>query len=131
MLPLGGTPALGSFKGFGLAVAIDILCGILSGSGFSAELEGTFSHAFGALRIDAFLPLDEFRALMDRMASRIKATPRLPGVDEIRLAGEVEHHLERRRRLEGIPLHPQVIESLRTMCRELEIEFDIEGRPSA
>ena len=125
MLPLGGTPTLGSYKGFGLAVAIDILCGVLSGSGFSAELEGTFSHAFGALRIDAFLPADEFRALMDRMASRLKATPRLSGVDDIRLAGEVEHELEQRRRVEGIPLHPQVIDSLRTMCQELGIEFDI------
>ena len=125
MLPLGGTPDMGSYKGFGLAIAIDILCGILSGSGFSGGLEGTFSHAFAALRVDSFIPIEEFKALMDAMAARIKATPRLPGVDQIRLAGEVEHELEQRRRAEGIPLHPQVIDWLRTMCRELDIEFDI------
>ena len=125
MLPLGSTHDLRDYKGYGLAVAIDVLCSVLSGGKLSGQPEGTFNHGFGALRIDAFTPVDEFRALMDRMAAHLKETPRLPGIDRIQLAGDPEHEIEERRRAEGIPLHPAVVASLRAMCQELEIEFDI------
>ncbi len=125
MLPLGSTHDLRDYKGYGLAVAIDILCSVLSGGKLSGLPEGTYNHGYGALRIDAFTPVDEFKALMDGMAEHLKATPRVPGVDRIQLAGDPEHEMEQRRRAEGIPLHPSVVESLRQMCEELEIEFDI------
>ena len=85
----------------------------------------TVQKVKAALRIDAFTPLDEFKALMDGMAAHLKATPLAPGVDRIQLAGDPEHEMEERRRAEGIPLHPIVIDSLSKMCEELEIEFDI------
>jgi len=61
LLPLGGTPTLGGYKGFGLGVLVDILCGVLSGSSASILKESipaakTTDHFFGALRIDSFLP---------------------------------------------------------------------------
>jgi LDH2 family malate/lactate/ureidoglycolate dehydrogenase len=125
MLPLGSTHDLRDYKGYGLAVAIDILCSVLSGGKLSGLPEGTYNHGYGALRIDAFTPLEEFKALMDGMAAHLKATPLAPGVDRIQLAGDPEHEMEERRRAEGIPLHPIVVDSLRKMSEELEIEFDI------
>ena len=128
LLPLGGTPLFGAYKGFGLALAVDVLSGALSGSGASAELRAPFaaSHCFAALRIDAFLPVAEFKELMDRMIETIKATPRAEGVDEIRIPGELEHALEQERRAAGVvPLHPAVLSRLRKMSEELGISYDL------
>ena len=125
ILPLGGTPEHGAYKGFGLALVVDVLCGLLSGSGASAVLKGTFSQFYGALRIDAFLPVAQFETLMGAMEQALKAAPRAEGAGELRIAGEIEGELERRRRAEGIPLHPAVVQSLRDMAKELEMDYDL------
>ncbi|MEX0786175.1 MAG: Ldh family oxidoreductase, partial [Dehalococcoidia bacterium] len=73
LLPLGGSEATSSYKGFGLALMVDVLTGALSGFVTSAEMERwRAAHAFGALRIDAFQPLDEFLNRMGGMIDAIK-----------------------------------------------------------
>jgi LDH2 family malate/lactate/ureidoglycolate dehydrogenase len=125
ILPLGGTPERGAYKGFGLALVVDILCGLLSGSGASPLLKGSFSQFYGALRIDAFLPVAGFKTLMEAMVQTLKAAPRAEGAGGLGIAGEIEGELERQRRAEGIPLHPAVVQSLRNMAHDLEIEYDL------
>src|SRR5438105_4473002 len=39
LLPLGSKPELASYKGYGLAVVVDVLCGVLSGAGYSRVLD--------------------------------------------------------------------------------------------
>ena len=127
ILPLGGTPRLGSYKGFGLTVAVDILCSTLSGGLSVPEKESgpsTVGHFFGALRIDGFMPADEFKEKMDAMIKAHHELPKAPGVDRIYLAGEVEQETERQRR-QGIPLHPSVVASLQEIAKELGIEYDL------
>ncbi len=130
ILPLGGTPLLGSYKGFGLTVVVDILCSTLSGGLSSPEREsgpstrGKANHFFGALRIDGFMPADEFKERMDAMIKAYHKLPKAPGVDRIYLAGEVEQETERQRR-QGIPLHPSVLASLQKVAKELNIEYDL------
>ncbi len=123
LLPLGGTPQTGAYKGFGLAIAVDILCRILSGSLATTQMAG--SHFFGALRIDGFMPADEFKKRMDEMIREYRALPRAAGVDRIYLPGEVEYEIEKQRRRDGIPLHPTIITSLRDLAKELGIEYDL------
>jgi LDH2 family malate/lactate/ureidoglycolate dehydrogenase len=126
LLPLGGSPLTGSYKGFGLSVAVEVLCGLLSGSAFvPAEGPiGPVSHFFGALRIDGFGPPDEFKRSMDEMAGYYRSLPKAPGVDRVCLAGEPEWEIEKIRK-NGIPLHSTVVRSLRDMASELGLEFDI------
>jgi len=127
ILPLGGTPLLGSYKGFGLTVAVDILCNTLSGGLSVPEQESrpsTMAHFFGALRIDGFMPADEFKERMDAMIKAHHELPKAPGVDRIYLAGEVEQETERQRR-QGIPLHPSVVASLQEVAKELNIEYNL------
>ena len=127
ILPLGGTPLLGSYKGFGLTTVVDILCSTLSGGLSIPEKEGglsTMNHFFGALRIDGFMPADEFKERMDAMIKAHHELPKAPGVDRIYLAGEVEQETERQRR-QGIPLHPSVLASLQEVAKELNIEYDL------
>ena len=127
ILPLGGIPQLGSYKGFGLTVLVDILCSVLAGGLSSPEREGKpkdMGHFFGALRIDGFMPADEFKGRMDDMIKAIHELPKAPGVDRICLAGEVEQEIEKKRR-QGIPLHPNVVASLQELAKELNIEYDL------
>jgi len=137
LLPLGGSPATGAFKGFGLALLVDILTGALSGFGTSAEIEGGrhAAHCFGALRIDAFVPLSAYLERVGAMIDAVKRTPRLEGVDEIRIPGELEHQLAEQRRRDGrVPLHHRVLEGFREAAAEFDVPFDLplsnEGAPA-
>lgn len=130
ILPLGGIPQLGSYKGFGLTTVVDILCSTLSGGLSVPEKEqgpstaDKVNHFFGALRIDGFMPADEFKERMDAMIKAHHELPKAPGVDRIYLAGEVEQETERQRR-QGIPLHPSVLASLQKVAKELDIEYNL------
>lgn len=131
ILPLGGTPQLGAYKGFGLTVLVDILCSTLSGGLTVPEMGnvprgmGKSTHFFGALLINGFMPAEEFKERMDAMIRAHHELPKAPGVDKIYLAGEVEKETEQKRRSQGIPLHPAVVDSLRELAQELNIEYNL------
>jgi len=127
LLPLGGTRELGSHKGYGLGVMVDILCGVLSGAGATSQLPlGVYSHFFGAINIAAFRPVDDFKAMMDDMIRRLHASKKAPGHDRIYVAGEPEYEIMQERKAHGIPLHPSVIADLKKLSQELNIPYDIE-----
>jgi L-2-hydroxycarboxylate dehydrogenase (NAD+) len=126
ILPLGSTPEMGAWKGFGLALMVDVLCGLLSGGGASVELKSSqANHFFAAIRIDAFTTKEAFLDRMDAMIAALKAAPRLPGAGPLTIPGEVEQALEDDYRRNGVPLHPSVIEALRKMADDLGIAFDL------
>ncbi|MFC1899058.1 Ldh family oxidoreductase [Chloroflexota bacterium] len=129
ILPLGGTPKMGSFKGFGLTVFVDILCSVLSGGLTSPEKEGGRegpgpNHFFGAVNIDGFMPPDEFKQRMDNMIKAHHDLPKAPGVERIYLAGEIEEEIKEKR-LRGIPLHPDIIISLKKVSEEMGVEYNL------
>ena len=132
LLPLGGTPTLGAYKGFGLGVLVDILCSLLSGSPadilrkFTPQTKGLAgNHFFGALRIDSFLPVENFKISMDEMIEAFEALPTLPGVKKIYAAGGYEAEIVKDRRANGIPLNAKVIQGLQELAKELDIEYDL------
>jgi LDH2 family malate/lactate/ureidoglycolate dehydrogenase len=87
LAPLGSPHA--PHKGFGLALLIDVLSGLLTGSGFgqgmATEAPGAF---FWALDVEAFGPREDFLARMDALIDQVKSGERAPGVDELVLPGE-------------------------------------------
>jgi len=129
MLPLGGTPALGGYKGFGLGVLVEILCGVLSGSSAiilkRPPATAYCEHFFGALRIDSFLPVENFKKSMDEMIEAFEALPTLPGAKKIYAAGGYEAEIIKDREANGIPLRAYVIHDLQELARELGIEYDL------
>jgi L-2-hydroxycarboxylate dehydrogenase (NAD+) len=128
ILPLGGSPQTGSFKGFALTVLVDILCSTLSGWPTVPELNqpyaGQASHFFGAISIGGFQPVEEFKERMDAAIKAHHNLPKASGTDRIYLSGEIEQEIEERRR-KGIPLHPEVIASLQGVARDLGISYDL------
>ncbi len=127
LLPLGGTPELGAWKGFGLGVLVEILCGVLSGASASIlrNVPIASDHFFAALRIGSFLPVEKFKDSMDRMIDSLKALPRLPGVDRVTLAGELEAEIAQDRRANGVPLHPKTLREIEELSKELGIDCDL------
>ena len=123
LLPLGGNIKTGAYKGFGLTVAVDILCRVLSGTAGNSMTLG--NHFFGALRIDSFLPTEDFKKAMDDMVQTYRSLPKAPGVDRITIAGEPEQAIENERRKNGIPLHPVVRAALQKMAGEIGIKYDL------
>ena len=126
LLPLGSFAELGSHKGYGLGVAVDVLCGVLSGAGYSAVLDPvswSTGHFFAAIRVDAFRALPGFQAMMDEMIRFLRSVPRVPGVSRMYVHGEPEWETERERRELGIPLHPQVVAGLATLEADLGVPF--------
>ncbi len=131
LLPLGITPALGSFKGFGLGITVDILTCLLAGLDFTLLKErepGTnpSDFFFGAIRIDGFQPIELFKEKMDNMIEKIESLPTLPGVKKAYVAGGYEGDIVIPDRAKnGIPLDPSVIQDLKDLSEETGVEFDI------
>lgn len=103
ILPFGG------YKGFALALAMQAL-GVLAGSGQSYDK--TYGYLIMAIKPDLLLPLDDFRRDMSEMLARVKATPRQPGVDEIRLPSERAFRERARHLEEGIEIDRKICDAL-------------------
>jgi LDH2 family malate/lactate/ureidoglycolate dehydrogenase len=87
LAPLGYPHA--PHKGFGLALLVDALSGVLSGAGFAQGVAGGAAGNFlWALDVEAFLPRREFLARMDAQLDQVKQGERLPGVEELLVPGE-------------------------------------------
>ena len=131
ILPLGGRIETGAWKGFGLTVLVDILCSTISGVLTHPEIElgtnppGYANQFFGALRIDGFMPVDQFKENMDAMIRAHHRLPKAPGTERITLAGQIEYETRQERLSHGIPLHPRVLASLKEVAEELDIEYNL------
>ena len=68
-----------------------------------------------ALAIDPAVLLPDFPEQMVELVARIKATPRQPGVDEIRIPSERAFREREQRRIEGIVLDRKVVEALNAL----------------
>ncbi len=136
LLPLGGSgELLGGHKGYGLALLVEIFCALLSGALCSDQtypqtpegehLPSQIGHFFGAWRVDAFRPVDEFKAAMDDLQRRLKNAPKAEGQTRIYIHGEKEYEEAERRAREGIPLNPKVVADLRALAVEMGMEYDL------
>lgn len=123
LLPLGGTRAQGSHKGYGLGLWAELMSTMLSG-GIPSMLDTTqqFKHHFVAYDIEAFTDLEEYKDRMDAMLQKLKETKPAPGHDRVLYPGILEYEEERSRREFGIPFHPEVIEWFTSVTAELGVD---------
>jgi L-2-hydroxycarboxylate dehydrogenase (NAD+) len=127
LLPLGGSREGGNHKGYGLAIMVEILCGVLSGTVTALnDNQDPRGHFFGAIRVDAFRPADEFKQDMDRLIRDLKATPPIDGQERVYVAGEIEFETAKERAANGIPLLDSVLKGLRDVSEQLGIPYDLE-----
>jgi len=127
LLPLGGSRDNGSHKGYGLAILVEILCGVLTGTltALNADQDPR-GHFFGAIRVDAFRPVTEFKRDMDRLIRELKSTPPIQGQNRVYVAGEIEFETAEERAERGVPLLPSVLKGLREVSEQLGMPYNLE-----
>jgi LDH2 family malate/lactate/ureidoglycolate dehydrogenase len=126
LLSLGGTREGGSHKGYGLAIVVEILCGVLTGTITALNaVQEPRGHFFAAVQIDSIRPAAEFKKDMDRLIGELKGTPPILGQERVYVAGEIEFETARERAANGIPLHRSVLGGLREVSELLSLPCDL------
>ncbi len=124
LLPIGG------YKGSGLAVMLGLIGGPLNRAAFGRDVvdfnaddasETNTGHFIVALDVARFLPLDAYKADVDRHIRELKESRRLPGVDEIRMPGERRRQCREERLRDGVPLAAALVAQLDKMAGELGV----------
>ena len=120
LLPLGGTEG---YKGSGLAVIVEILCGLLTGLGFGVEPTGRHNDGcfLAVFKVDAFRPLAEFKREVAEFARYLKDTPLSEGSTGVFYPGEVEYLREQERRKNGVDIEDATWTTLRKLAAELKL----------
>jgi len=134
LMALGGSDVMRGYKGYGLALMVDIFSGVLAGAGFALNVGGpktkrpaNVGHFFAAVRIDAFRPVEEFRRDMDALLDMLKESPKAVGQERIYIHGEKEFEMAERNRQNGAPLMPEVVSQLKEAGSKLGVPFDLES----
>ena len=84
--------------------------GVLAGSG--SEHPNDYGYLFIAFRPDLIGPTDVFERRVTELIERVKATPRQPGVDDIRIPSERAFHARERALRDGIEIDRLVFDAL-------------------
>lgn len=137
LLPLGGDREHGSHKGYALGAVVDIFSAVLSGANYGPwvppfpafmpmpqNMPGKgIGHFFGAMRIDAFRPAEEFKVHMDQWIQRFRSARTVEGHEQVLIPGDPEREMESERLERGIPLLHSVVEDLRFLSEKFGIEL--------
>lgn len=137
LLPLGSFAELSGHKGYCLATMVDILTAVLSGANWgpfvppfalrqeipSRSVGKGIGHFFGALQINAFIDVDEFKNQLDDWIDTLRATRPRPGFDAVLVPGDPERHAEAERSAHGVPLVPAVVAELRDIAERTGIRL--------
>lgn len=135
LLPLGSDREHGSHKGYALGSIVDIFSAVLSGASYGPwappfpayvpmpeNMPGQgLGHFFGAMRVDAFRPADEFKTHMDNWISRFRKAKPSDGYDKVLIPGDPEREMEAARMKEGIPVVAAVTEDLQQLAQKFAI----------
>jgi LDH2 family malate/lactate/ureidoglycolate dehydrogenase len=112
-------------KGYAIAVAMDMLSGVLSGSSFLCAVHGPYEtesrsgagHFIVAMNIEAFQPLADFNSRMEKFIAELKSVPLAKDVDEVFYPGEIEARNDVRYRKEGLLLPADTLADLAKIAK--------------
>jgi L-2-hydroxycarboxylate dehydrogenase (NAD+) len=135
LLPLGSDREHGSHKGYALGSIVDIFSAVLSGASYGPwappfpayvpmpeNMPGKgLGHFFGAMRVDAFRPAEEFKQHMDNWIGRFRSATPAEGYEKVLIPGDPEREMEVIRMKEGIPLVDSVVAELREVGAKFSV----------
>ncbi len=110
---LGALLPFGGHKGFGLGLIIQAF-GILAGSGY--DLDRDNGYLFIVFKPDLLVALDDFKREVSVLIDRVKAVPRQPGVEEIRIPSEHSFRNRARAVIDGIEIDRSVHDALEKLA---------------
>lgn len=130
----GALLPFGEYKGYGLAVMIEILVGVLTGAGRLKEVKSWLKtpnapiytgHCFVAINIESFIPLEDFKERLDWVVKELKSSPLAEGSKGVFVPGEIEFEVEKRRKKEGIPISEQIWKDLQELSKDYQEPLNI------
>jgi L-2-hydroxycarboxylate dehydrogenase (NAD+) len=139
LLPLGSDREHGSHKGYALGSIVDIFSAVLSGGSYGPwappfpayvpmpeNMPGKgLGHFFGAMRIDAFRPAEEFKQHMDNWIGRFRKAKPADGYSTVLIPGDPEREMESIRMKEGIPVVESVVNDLQMLAEKFNMEWTL------
>ncbi len=137
LLPLGSDREHSSHKGYAMGSIVDILSGVLGGASYGPwvppfpayipmpeNMPGKgLGHFFGAMRIDAFRPAEEFKQHMDNWILRFRNAKPAPGYEKVLIPGDPERETQAIRMKEGIPVFDSVVKELEETGAKFGVEL--------
>jgi len=133
---LGSVLTMAGHKGYALAVMVEVLASVLSGAAVGPDIGSMYKHQdrpqnvghfFCLFDIAAFVEPERFRARIDAMIDRIKASRRRPGVEEILVPGERSHRARLENERQGVPIDAATLEELKRLCDEHDVPWMLEA----
>jgi len=121
LLPLGGA------KGYSLAVAVEMLTGVLAGGLLGPETPSfhqmadqpqNVSMLMMAFDVAAIIPLEEYRERAGKLAQKLTSSAPTAGVERVWMPGETEARRAEEREKEGIPIKVSILEEIEMYTRE-------------
>ena len=128
LMPFGG------HKGYGLALFVELLCSVLTGSPYGQHIPAMYGnltvprnlgHLFGTLRADSFVSLDEFKTRAKNLADDMRQTTPAPGFKEVLVPGDIEFRTQAKIDREGVDLDISMIEQLKKLGDKIGVAFPV------
>jgi LDH2 family malate/lactate/ureidoglycolate dehydrogenase len=127
VLPIGGP------KGYGIALFVDVLCGILSGAQFGPYLNNMWNdfvnpqnvgHVFVAIDISKYTDISSFKERMSQMILDIKSLPKKHGITELFVPGEIEERKKRNQKEQGVILPAVLYTELKALGEKFGVAIN-------
>lgn len=127
LLPIGG------YKGFGLAMIVDILCGLLTGMPVGRDISDMYKtplsqkrylgQLYMAIKIDAFQPLDVFKKRMKKLMDDVRNEPRTNSNNAVMVSGDPEKKAAAERLKNGIPVKEHDVNAFKALSDKYGIKI--------
>ncbi|KPK42816.1 MAG: hypothetical protein AMJ78_01070 [Omnitrophica WOR_2 bacterium SM23_29] len=128
LLPIGG------YKGYGLSMAVEILCSLLTGMPYGPHIPKMFEapmnekrllgHFISAIRIDCFQSKDVFKKRFSQLMNELRTEPALNKDIPVQVAGDPEKKHTRERLKKGIPLRQKEYDAFKRIADEYAVKFE-------
>lgn len=131
LTPLGGTPDMGSHKGYGLAMMIQILSSTLSGAEFCGRFHSerqsgmpeNVGHFLLVLNPAVFRPLGVFQNDLSDMLDHLRGLDHVSKGESVKVAGDPERAAHAERLAKGVPLSETLRHQLRGLCSRWNVDY--------
>lgn len=136
MLTLGGDYLHGSHKGFCMSAVVDIFSAVLSKANFGPFVPPSVSylpipknqpgkgtgHFFGAMRIDAFQPAEEFKEYMDKWIATFRNATPAKGEERVYIPGDIERDKEAYHKQHGIEVLDSIVNDINEFAEKYKCD---------
>jgi len=122
---------IGDYKGYGWAMMVDILCGLLTDMPAGRSISKMFvdpmsqkrflGQFYGAINIGNFTDVERFKQRLQNMADEIRKLPRMNRDISVQIPGDPEKRKEVKRRKQGIPIKPFDLKAFNTLAKRFGI----------